>query len=242
MKFVSHILTPIFVLVFFSTLIIFHPFQWLGLKLFGANGHQKVVNIMNWFLVKSLLFLGVRVKVDNQHILPENTTLLFVVNHQSMFDISPIIWYFRKHVPKFVSKKELAKGIPSISFNLRHGGAALLDRSDKKQAIGEMINFAKRVRDNKWSAAIFPEGTRAREGKPKKFAPNGIKMLIKHNPKSYIVPLTINNSWKIFKYGKFPLGIGSPITITTHKPIKADSLPFEELIETLQTTITTAIK
>jgi 1-acyl-sn-glycerol-3-phosphate acyltransferase len=34
---------------------------------------------------------------------------------------------------------------------------------------------------------------------------------------------------KVFKYGKFPLGIGNPITIRTHQPIKIDSLPFEEL-------------
>jgi 1-acyl-sn-glycerol-3-phosphate acyltransferase len=34
-----------------------------------------------------------------------------------------------------VSKKELGQGIPSISFNLRHGGSALIDRKDPKQAI-----------------------------------------------------------------------------------------------------------
>jgi len=242
MKLLSYILSPIFSLTFFLLLVIFHPIQWLGLKLFGGDGHQRVVEIMNWFLIQSLLVLGVRVKVTNEQNLPEDKPLLFVANHQSMFDISPIIWHFRKYIPKFVSKKELGKGIPSISFNIRNGGAALIDRKDRKQALTEMANFGKRVNKNKWSAVIFPEGTRARDGKPKRFATNGIKILMKYNPEAYIVPLTINNSWKIFKYGKFPLGIGSPITITTHKPIKADSLPFEELIETLQTTITTAIK
>ena len=242
MKLISYLLSSIFALVFLLLLVIFQPIQWIALKLFGSKGHQSIVNIMNWFLNKSLLILGVRVKVENKYKLPEGETLLFISNHQSMFDIPPIIWHFRKQVPKFVSKKELGKGIPSISFNLRYGGAALIDRKDRKQSLTEMINFAKRIKANKWSAVIFPEGTRARDGKPKKFATNGIKMLLKYNPEALIVPLTINNSWKIFKYGKFPLGIGSPLIIKTHEPLKADSLPFEELIEKLQSTISASVQ
>lgn len=240
MKLLSYLLSSVFAIVFFSILLIFHPLQWIGTKI-SPNAHQKVVDVMNWFINKSLLLLGVPIRFKNEHQLPENQTLIFVSNHQGMFDIPPIIWHFRKHYPKFVSKKELGKGIPSISFNLRHGGAALIDRKDSKQAIAELIKFSKRIHENKWSAVIFPEGTRSRNGKPKKFAVNGLKTILKYNKDSFIVPLTINNSWKVFKYGKFPLGIGSPITITTHKPIKADSLPFDELISNLETTITNNI-
>ncbi len=241
MKFLSYIISSIFVLVFFLLLLIFHPIQWLGLKLFGQNGHQNVVDIMNWFLMKSLLILGVRVQVENEQDLPENTTLIFVSNHQSTFDISPISWYFRKHYPKFVSKVELGKGIPSVSFNLRHGGAALIDRKDSRQALTELANFSKRINKNNWSAAIFPEGTRSKTGEPKSFSVNGLKMIAKYNPEAYVVPLTINNSWKVFKYGKFPLGLGSPIKIKTHEPIKIGSLPFNELITNVENTIKESI-
>lgn len=242
MKIISYLLSPIFTVVFYLLLVMFQPIQWVGLKINGFKGHQYIVNIMNWFLMKSLLILSIRVKFTNNEKLPKDETLIFVVNHQSMFDISPIAWHFRKHVPKFVSKKELGKGIPSISFNLRNGGAALIDRNDKKQAISELVNFAKRVNHNKWSAVIFPEGTRSRDGQPKKFATNGIKILIKYNPEAYIVPLTINNSWKVFKYGKFPLGIGSPIKITTHQPIKVNSLPFNDLLAQVEAKVISAIE
>lgn len=241
MKILSYILSSIFAVVFFSLLLIFHPLQWIGLNVFGREAHQKVVNILNWFLIKALLILGIRVQVENSHKLPQNTTLIFVANHQSTFDIPPIIWYFRKHYPKFVSKKELGKGIPSISFNLKHGGAALIDRKDPKQALSALANFAKRINTNKWSAAIFPEGTRSRTGKPKPFSVNGLKMIVKHNPEAYIVPLSINNSWKVFKYGKFPLGIGSPIQLKTHEPIKINSLPFDELIKKTEEAVTSGI-
>lgn len=192
--------------------------------------------------MKSLLILGVSVKLNNNFDLPENTSIIFVSNHQSTFDIPPLGWFFRKYHPKFVSKIELSKGIPSVSYNLRKGGAALINRKDSKQAIGELIKFSKSINTNKWGAVIFPEGTRSRTGKPKKFASNGLKMLAKYNKDGYIVPVTINNSWKVFKYGKFPLGIGSPITITTHQPIKIDSLPFDALLERTETAIKEHIK
>jgi 1-acyl-sn-glycerol-3-phosphate acyltransferase len=197
---------------------------------------------MNFCLVKNLLFLGVRVTVDVPFDLPKNTTLIFVSNHQSLFDISPVSWYFRKHHPKFVSKKELGTGIPSVSYNLRKGGAVLIDRSNGKQAISELAKFAKKINKNKWSAAIFPEGTRSKDGHPKGFATSGLKILTKYNPEGFIVPLTVNNSWKVFKYGKFPFGIGSPITITTHNPIAINSLPFEELITLVEEKIINDIK
>lgn len=242
MKVLSYLLSSLFAVVFFLTLLIFHPIQWIALTLFGYKGHKFTVDLLNLVLTKALLSIGVRVSLKNEYPLPKNETIIFVSNHQSMFDIPPIVWYFRKHHPKFVSKIELAKGIPSISYNLRHGGAALIDRKDSKQAIGELIKFAKNVHKNKWSVVIFPEGTRSKDGKPKKFSINGLKAITKFNPDAIIVPLTINNSWKIFKYGKFPLGIGSPLTVTVSQPLKVSDYSFEELMEKVETAIVNQIK
>ncbi len=241
MKLLSYILSPIFGVSFFLILLIFHPLQWIGLRFFDFKTYQNIVNLMNFCLVKNLLLLGIRVKVNNEYDLPENTTLIFVSNHQSLFDISPVSWYFRKYNPKFVSKQELGKGIPSVSYNLRNGGAVLIDRSNGKQAIVELSKFAKVINKNVWSGAIFPEGTRSKDGKPKEFATNGLKILTKYNPDGYVVPLTVNNSWKVFRYGKFPFGIGCPITITTHQPIAINSLPFDELRDIVEKEIINAI-
>ncbi|MDG1174478.1 MAG: lysophospholipid acyltransferase family protein [Flavobacteriales bacterium] len=241
MKILSYILSPIFAFVFFLILIVFHPLQWIGLKIFGYKGHKFIVDIMNLVLTRSLLILGVPVKRINKQEIPKNKTIVFVSNHQSLFDISPISWYFRKHHAKFVSKKELGKGIPSVSFNLRHGGAALIDRKDGKSALLELGNFAKRINKNTWSAVIFPEGTRSRDGRPKPFSTNGIKMILKRNPEALVVPLSINNSWKVFKYGNFPLGLFSPITIYTHYPIDCKSMDIKELLELVEEKIKSEI-
>lgn len=236
----SYILSVIFGVVFFLTLLIFHPLQWIGLKI-SQKTHQKVVDIMNWVIVKSLLILGVPVHFKKEYSIPENKTIIFVSNHQSMFDIPPIIWYLRKHYPKFVSKIELGKGIPSISFNLRYGGAVLIDRKDKDQAIKALSDFAQRIHNNKWSAVIFPEGTRSRNGNPKNFSFGGLKTIISYNQEAFIVPITINNSWKIFRYGKFPLGLFSPLTVEVHKPINLRAKNIDEVLVTVEKQIKSKI-
>ncbi len=192
---------------------------------------------MNWFLVKCLLLLGTIVTFKKHYPIPKNATILFAANHQSMFDIPPMIWALRAHHPKFVSKIELGKGIPSVSFNLRHGGAALINRKDPNQALKELKEFGKRLHDNTWSAIIFPEGTRSRNGVPKKFSTNGLKMMAKYNPNAYIVPISINNSWKVYKYGKFPLGLFNKITLETHKPISLKEKPLEDVLKEMEQTI-----
>ena len=78
MKVLSYILSPIFIFTFTLILIVFHPFQWLSFTLFGVKGHAKVVNTLNYCLVKSLLIIGVRVRLINEHNIPENTSIIFV--------------------------------------------------------------------------------------------------------------------------------------------------------------------
>jgi 1-acyl-sn-glycerol-3-phosphate acyltransferase len=136
-----------------------------------------------------------------------------------MHDIPPVIWFLRKNHPKFVSKKELGKGIPSVSYNLRHGGSVLIDRKDSKQAISQIAKLGKYIETTCHSAVIFPEGTRSRNGEPKKFQPMGLKILMKNAPSALIVPISISNSWKMLKYGNFPYGLGNHITFDLHEPL-----------------------
>ena len=240
-KIIAYPLTVLYYVVFGLILLVFHPIQWIAYNLFGYQAHKKVVDIFNWFLVKALLILGVRVKFNNKYKIPDNAPLLIVSNHQGIYDISPLSWYFRKYHPKFVSKKELGKGIPSVSYNLTHGGSVLIDRKNPKQAIPALINFAKYIEKNKYSVVIFPEGTRSKTGKPKQFSINGLKTLTKFIPSGYVVPVTINNSYKITQNGVFPLNIGIRLTIDTHQPINISEMDFETLFKKTEEEVKKAI-
>ncbi|WP_373057319.1 lysophospholipid acyltransferase family protein [Zunongwangia sp. H14] len=236
-KILSYPLSVISYLFFFITLLVFHVIQWISLKLGGYEAHKKSVDYFNFVLMRCLDVLGSRFSCDNPHPIPADKPCIFVANHQGMYDIPLIIWYLRKHHPKFVSKKELGKGIPGISFNLRHGGSVLIDRKNARESLVKMAGFAKYLKETNRSAVIFPEGTRSRTGKPKKFAVRGLQILIKQMPDALIVPLTINNSWKLFRYGMFPLGLGIHFKLKVHKPIPVNSDDPESLIALTERTI-----
>ncbi len=170
--------------------------------------------------MRSTNILGTRYTFTNNQNIPTGIPLIIVTNHQSMYDIPPIIYHMRKYHPKFVAKKELGKGIPSVSYNLRHGGSALIDRKDGKQAILAIGKLGSYIEKHKRSAVIFPEGTRSRTGKPKPFKPMGLKMLLKKAPSALVVPITINNSWKLLRFGQFPMGLGAHVTFKVHPPME----------------------
>ena len=241
-KIISYPISLVAVLLFVVVLIIFHPIQWVCLNIFGYQAHKKSVDYLNFFLLRIGHLLGNTYEVKNRELIPEGVPLIIVANHQSLYDIVGIIWFLRKFHPKFVSKVELAKGIPSVSYNLRYGGSIVIDRKDPKQAIPLIKNLAQYIEVHKRSAVIFPEGTRSRTGKPKEFSQTGLKILCKFAPSAYIVPLTINNSWKMVKYGFFPFGLGNRLTFTVHAPLAVKDFGFEELFEKTEKAVVESIK
>lgn len=241
-KTISYPISIVYYILLSLCLLIFHPIQWVCFKVFGYQSHKKSVDLLQWCLMRCANLLGTTFTAIGREKLPVGQPIIYVSNHQSMFDIVSIIWFFQKTHPKFVSKKELGKGIPSVSFNLRHGGSVLIDRKDSKQALPAIKGLGQYIQDHKRSAVIFPEGTRSRTGVPKRFSENGLKMLCKFAPEAYVVPLTINNSWKMFRYGMFPMGLGSNVTLQVHEPIKVSDYEFSTLFEKTEQTIVSAIK
>lgn len=229
-KILSYLLSSIFYLFFGLCLVIFHPIQWICFRVFGYAAHKKSVDILNFFLSYSQYLIANSVQFANEQNLDLTTPKIFVSNHQSMFDIPALIWFLRAYHVKFISKVELTKGIPSISYNLKYGGGANINRQDRKQAIAEIINLGKRMHSNSWSAVIFAEGTRAKDGKLKPFQVGGITTLLKMCPNAQVVPVAIENSHKIVQFGSFPLGIGLSLKWTVLPPINIMEKNPEEIV------------
>lgn len=229
-------------MLFLITLLVFHPIQWICFNVFGYQAHKLSVDILQFFLLRCTNVLGTRFTFDNPHDIPMDRPLIMVANHQSMYDISPIMWYMRKHHPKFISKQELGRGIPSVSYNLRHGGSVLIDRKNPRQSLPAIMKFGEYIENTKRAAVIFPEGTRSKDGTPKPFQTKGLEILFKKVPSALVVPISINNSWKMLRYGKFPMGIGTHIKFKVHKPMELATFADKQtLIKTIEKTIQTHI-
>ncbi len=240
-KFLGYLFTPIFYFFFFLMLVIFQPIQWICYRFFGYKAHKVSVDILNFFLTYCNWFLGNSVTFINHQNLPTDQPIIFVANHQSMYDIPGLIWNLRKYQPKFISKIELTKGIPSISYNLKYGGGANIDRKDSKQAVSEIIKLGRRMKEKNWSTVIFAEGTRAKDGQLKPFQVGGIATLLKVVPNALVVPVAIENSWKIVRYGKFPLSFGERIRWTVLSPIDQTDKNAEQITLAAENAIRTKL-
>ena len=233
-KILSYLLSPLYLLLFGLLLVIFHPVQvicrWIG----GYKLRKKSVDVLNFFLVYGLTILGSRIRFKGFEQLPEGRPFIIVSNHQSTFDIPAIVWSFRKHHPKFVSKIELGKGIPSISYNLRYGGSALIDRKNPRQAVVEIMKLGKHIEKENYSASIFPEGTRTKDGSVKRFQHAGIASLLKYAPSALIVPLVIDGNYELTKNGYYPLSVGTPLTYTVLPVIDPKDRNVKELTEEVE--------
>jgi 1-acyl-sn-glycerol-3-phosphate acyltransferase len=212
------VVTIPFLLLFGLILLVFDPLQRLA-RLFGPRAHDPVAGALQWAIVAALRLCGVRIRVERDAAVRPRTPYVVISNHQSMFDIPLLGAALFSNYPKYVSKKDLARGIPSISYNIRRGGSAVIDRDDREQAVGEIRRLGERVVARGVAAVIFPEGTRARDGALKPFRPTGSVALLDAAPGVAVVPVAIDGSWRLTRRNLWPLPFGAPVRVRIGAPV-----------------------
>lgn len=239
--FLSYILTPVFFFFFGLNLGVFHIIQVIARNIFGPKAHDKTVALLNFFLMKCTGILGTRVRFNGFENIPTDRPLLIISNHQSMWDIPPVIWKMRKNHPKYIAKASLARFIPSISYNLRYGGSISINRKDKEGSIKKIKTFAKFIKKNNFSICIYPEGTRSRDGKVKAFKTSGIESILAVIPNILVAPIVIKNTGKIDNNGKFNKNLGVTTSFTLLPLREIDTTQVKQEIEKIRNEIITSL-
>lgn len=230
MKVINWILTAIFGLCFLSILGIFHIFQVIGLRL-GYQGHKSAVDGMIWSILNCLRIVGAKPKYDIQASnFPTDRPMIIVSNHQSMFDIPTIGWALMPHHPKYISKKSLAKGIPSVSYNIRHGGSVVIDRKKPQESLQAIQDFTQYLNRTNRAGCIFVEGTRSKDGRVAPFKKSGLFTMLDAMPEALIVPVALENFWKITRYGFKPIPFGARPKCTVFPAIEREGKSNEAIL------------
>ena len=233
----GYLLTPLYHVYFGLILLVFHPVQVAARHLFGDLPRKKTVDFMNLLLVRGLHIMGCSIKFSGFEKIPSGRPIVIVSNHQSLYDIPPVVVGFKKYYPKFISKKELSRNLPSISYNLKYGKSALIDRGNATQAVKEIFKLGRLIEENNYAACIFPEGTRSRTGRVKKFMSGGIHTLLRAAPSAVIVPFAIDGHSQLTEKGLFPLKFGQKITYTVLDPLEPGGRDIEEIVNQVQEAI-----
>jgi 1-acyl-sn-glycerol-3-phosphate acyltransferase len=210
--------TILFLPVFGLILVVFDPAQRIARR-FGQRPQEYVAGALQVALVWSFGICGTRLVVERAPGVRPWASYLIVSNHQSMFDIVILGKVFFSNFPKYVSKRSLGKWLPSVSYNLREGGHVLIDRGDAPAAVAAIRELGQRVREGRASGCIFPESTRARTGELGKFRPGGTLALLEEAPDAPVVPVVIDESWRIFEHNCLPVPWGTSVRIHVGEPI-----------------------
>ncbi len=214
-KIIDWILFVPFTLCFVISLLIGEVLQRIALP-FGRKYHGFSLQIVNLMLVASLKVFGTKLKISfpKNFKIDNNKPYLIISNHQSTIDIVLLYFVFLKRIPHFIAKVELGKWIPTVSFNLRNGHNALIERDNPRQAIKAIAEFGRIVNTHKYLAVIFPEGTRSRCGELKEYQVAGVQTFLKNTPDADIIPVSIENSWKLNPHNSVPAESFTTVSIT----------------------------
>jgi len=228
----------------FSALIVYDVVQRIAIR-FGTDAHQRAVSGMARAVNRATRLAGTRFHVVGRENVVPGQNYIMVSNHQSLLDISMTSDFLEPLQPRYVSKRELASGVPGVSYNLAHGGSAIIDRKDPEQAHAAIETLARHVRDDHWSVMIFPEGTRSKTGAMREFREGGLRTLIENAPGVPVLPVTTSGGSELFRRGLKPIVRGVEIVYTIHPPMvpprPSDAEAFREFVRSLEATIASAL-
>jgi 1-acyl-sn-glycerol-3-phosphate acyltransferase len=198
--------------------------------LFGLRPFEWTMAALQRTLLSVFAISGVRFDVEGLDGFDQSGGYLFISNHQSMYDVPIFGGILIRNFPKYVAKRSLARGIPSISLNLRRGGNALIDRGERAQALTAIAQMAAECQDRSVSAVIFPEGTRSRDGSLASYRVGGVAALMEGAPELEIIPTVIDGSWRVFLNNMFPVPFGTHVRVAFGEPIPRDSNEDPEVV------------
>ncbi len=152
-----------------------------------------------------------------------NEPVVVISNHQSFVDIPLLLGYLPKNIG-FVAKKEIRNW---LIFNLWMDRAqcVFLDRKNPKKALASMKEAMQFVKGGK-SVAIFPEGTRTKDGQVGEFKKGSFKLAIE--PEVRILPVTIKGTYDVMNKHAFKIHKGKKVELVIGKSYVTEGIKKEE--------------
>lgn len=196
--------------VSFIALVVCYPFD---------KKRVVVHKISKWLTDTVFVFApGMRRDVIGMENIDPKQAYVVVLNHQSMVDILSI--YNLPLVFKWVSKKEVYR-IPLVGRLLLMHGDIVINRASAKEAM-QLVH----TRGMKWlekgaSVAIFPEGTRSKDGEIHNFKAGAF--ILAKDAGVPILPIVLDGTSSLVRKG-WMINWRNVITIKVLPPISAEEV------------------
>lgn len=229
----------------FTALGVYDVLMRVAMSTGGIHAQQRASQGMARAINRAAGLAGTRFRVAGLENAPFGRPYIIVSNHQSLLDISLITEYLGALEPRYVSKRELSRGIPGVSFNLRAAGSACIDRKDPEQAHAAIEQLARRITVEGFSVVIFPEGTRSATGAMRPFREAGLRTLVRNARGVPVLPVTTAGGSVLFRDQLKPIARGVTLSLTIHPPVSPpdpdDAEAFSAFVRSCAATIERAL-
>ncbi len=165
---------------------------------------------------------GVKTTVIGFENIPTDQAVLYVANHNSIFDIV-ITYSMCPNLTGYISKDDIEK-IPLLNVWMRRLYCLFMKRDDIKQGIQVIKQGIERI-NNGISMCIFPEGTRGKSEEMIPFKSGSLKIAEKTG--CPVVPIAIKNTRYILEE-HMPRVAPTHVIVQYGKPIYPKELPKED--------------
>ena len=200
----------------FVLFFLFFPFR---------NFRDRIVRLFAFIFSRlAIFFTGSQYEIVGKENLPEGN-FLAVANHQNVLDIPAIVCAVPQKIG-FVAKKELFK-VPMLAMWMRLLGCVNMDRSSIRKSAVAVQRAAERLSQG-YNLLIFPEGTRSKDGKIKKFKPGSVKMALQAGVP--VVPFTCIGTASAFAKD-------NQIRVIIHPPVYPDGKTSSQVARLAQTMV-----
>ncbi|KAF7301094.1 1-acylglycerol-3-phosphate o-acyltransferase [Mycena indigotica] len=188
---------------------------------------------VHWAVARTFYYVagaifGLRVEIEGEEYLRDTNDggalpAILMANHQSMLDILPVGGTMPKRA-SIMSKKSL-QYTPLGPFMLL-SGAVFVDRGNSASALRSLDLAVQKMRENRLSLWLFPEGTRHSTEAPTllPFKKGGFHLAIQSGLP--IIPVVFENYWHLYHKGVFDSGV---IRVKVLPPIKTTGLTVADI-------------
>ena len=199
-----------------------------------------VVHKLSKWLTDSFFGFGLvmKRKVEGIENLDPKATYVMVLNHNSMVDILSI--YNLPLVFKWVSKKEVYR-MPIVGRLLLAHGDIVINRASTKEAMQLVHTRGKEWLAKEASVAIFPEGTRSKDGEIHNFKAGAF--ILAKDAEVPILPIVLDGTDRVFRKGFF-MYWSNRITIKILPPISKEDVverPIKEVMAEVHDSMVNAL-
>ena len=158
--------------------------------------------------------LLIPLKVTGGEKLDPNKSYVFVSNHQSLFDIFAV-YIAVPNKFKWLVKKELKK-VPFIGWACSAGGHIFVDRTNPRAALQSLERIKSELVDG-ISTAIFPEGTRTKNGEVGRFKRGAFQIAVDLNLP--VVPISVSGLYEAMPSHTYYVKPGSKVSVHVGDPV-----------------------